>query len=1021
MSDKIVTNEELGSNVVNEVTGTKVGNKNSMDVYIIGGLEDMIGGTIPAGGTTGQHLAKSSNDAYETEWVTPHEVPAGGTTGQVLSKINNTDYNTQWATVNANPGGSDTQVQFNDGGAFGGDSNFIWDKTNDSLNIQTTLKQHPIHANATTGQTINNVASASVVQTTEALNTSPTGTITLIQEFVAPSGSGTSQNTSGSGYTASGQSIDYNIYGVILVDGVYYSSQFYESINFTDTLNDSSPFSVDINFPTAASEQTHWLISKQVNGGGFNDTVLHSIGTNYEDQAFSGTVSTSSWPTYYTLSYTTPTAPNTDSAQEINIGSGNLTEANITYGWEIRSAANVASVLFCEQTGLTGNSFTDANMANTFDLQIDWTPGTGDDQIIRITTDGGSNWTYHQVGSMTGQFIYTGQSNDSVAETAWSNDIAGADKEYAFKCYARTQAPSSGGYVFTLSANTYYATVVTPSVNYIFKHSLSGLTGAGGKILGDYNAGVTNGKIVTADFYDIGYGNWADGTTLTPNHFGFTGTAQVREYKLYGYSGSLLIYSGTAFTVASSDTGGYKYNTISFSYPSGVTTVKITRGINGAAHNVSATLNSPTASIIDDDLSNSWNGNTTVTPNTATPSTARFDQVRTTISQNTDNVIICETSGSGSRYPSLIFALAANTNSAHSSILARLSAFSGSGRLQIGAGGVEGYNSTSMGTQSFNLGHSNDFNLAKSSTIHMTVWAADASNPMMYAYAAGDSNRGTVYFGQNSTSFGNSSKVVIAPTAGGTIGLHFRRTSGFSGDCILIDEAGSFKAGWGQSGRMYLNSSAVSTTTYLLIGGTSSGSQMRLAAQSATGSVEGDIWNDSTSKVLTTFNDGIKQYLQGVIFTQTASGTCANTTTETTISSTGVGTLSLPANFFVAGKTLKIKAFGFHSSTANPNLTIKIKLGSTVVLTTGAHAVHNGTNHLIEIDALITCRTTGGSGTVFAQGMVHDNTDNIQMVNTAATTIATTSGQNITVTAQWGTASASNTITLTNLVVEVLA
>lgn len=33
------------------------------------------------------------------------------------------------------PGGSDTQVQFNDAGVFGGDASFIWDKTNDILSV----------------------------------------------------------------------------------------------------------------------------------------------------------------------------------------------------------------------------------------------------------------------------------------------------------------------------------------------------------------------------------------------------------------------------------------------------------------------------------------------------------------------------------------------------------------------------------------------------------------------------------------------------------------------------------------------------------------------------------------------------------------------------------------------------------------------------------------------------------------------------------------------------------------------
>ena len=37
------------------------------------------------------------------------------------------------------PGGSDTQVQFNDAGAFGGDSALTWDKTNDVLTITGRL------------------------------------------------------------------------------------------------------------------------------------------------------------------------------------------------------------------------------------------------------------------------------------------------------------------------------------------------------------------------------------------------------------------------------------------------------------------------------------------------------------------------------------------------------------------------------------------------------------------------------------------------------------------------------------------------------------------------------------------------------------------------------------------------------------------------------------------------------------------------------------------------------------------
>lgn len=60
---------------------------------------------IPAGGTTGQVLAKSADTDYTVAWTDPQAgsqgpagpgVAAGGTAGQVLAKVDGTDYNTHW-------------------------------------------------------------------------------------------------------------------------------------------------------------------------------------------------------------------------------------------------------------------------------------------------------------------------------------------------------------------------------------------------------------------------------------------------------------------------------------------------------------------------------------------------------------------------------------------------------------------------------------------------------------------------------------------------------------------------------------------------------------------------------------------------------------------------------------------------------------------------------------------------------------------------------------------------------------
>lgn len=162
--------------------------------------------------------------------------------------------------------------------------------------------------------------------------------------------------------------------------------------------------------------------------------------------------------------------------------------------------------------------------------------------------------------------------------------------------------------------------------------------------------------------------------------------------------------------------------------------------------------------------------------------------------------------------------------------------------------------------------------------------------------------------------------------------------------------------------------------------------------------------------------------IPGVLFTQTNTVTVANTVTETALTGTGVGSLTLPANFFVAGKTLRLRMWGYHSSTANPTITAKIKLGSTVIGTmTGSSG--NGSNDTFIVWGDITCRTTGAAGTVFTQGEyneIHSSGLKIGTKNTATNTIDTTASQAVSITIQWGTADVGNTISATNFTLEVL-
>lgn len=161
--------------------------------------------------------------------------------------------------------------------------------------------------------------------------------------------------------------------------------------------------------------------------------------------------------------------------------------------------------------------------------------------------------------------------------------------------------------------------------------------------------------------------------------------------------------------------------------------------------------------------------------------------------------------------------------------------------------------------------------------------------------------------------------------------------------------------------------------------------------------------------------------VSGATFIATAAATVANTTTETTLIGGGNGSATLPANFWRVGKSLRVRAWGVVSDTGTPTLTINLKIGSTTLCTTGAITLGSGISNVhFTLDAILTCRTTGATGTIMSQGVFMQNAVVSGLTNTAADTIDTTAAAAVDVTATWGAASASNTISSHNVTVELL-
>ena len=184
-------------------------------------------------------------------------------------------------------------------------------------------------------------------------------------------------------------------------------------------------------------------------------------------------------------------------------------------------------------------------------------------------------------------------------------------------------------------------------------------------------------------------------------------------------------------------------------------------------------------------------------------------------------------------------------------------------------------------------------------------------------------------------------------------------------------------------------------------------------------------FDSATGQYTTTENvidntPGITQVASNTLFTQTADATVSNTTTETTLIGSGTGTVTLPANFITVGKTFRIRMWGL-SSQAVGNTTLKIKLGSVVLASTGAVAVIIASDALIQLEAYFTCRSTGGSGTVYSQGIATIGATSVQpMTNVSVATIDTTISNAIDVTITMSSASVSNIVVSNLIIIEVL-
>lgn len=137
----------------------------------------------------------------------------------------------------------------------------------------------------------------------------------------------------------------------------------------------------------------------------------------------------------------------------------------------------------------------------------------------------------------------------------------------------------------------------------------------------------------------------------------------------------------------------------------------------------------------------------------------------------------------------------------------------------------------------------------------------------------------------------------------------------------------------------------------------------------------------------------------------------------------------LPANFLQNGSALRFTAFGVLSTTGTPTVLLGVYYGGvagTALAASAAITTGSGvTNVPWKLDLITTVRSTGTSGTAMSHGTLHLGTS-VSAVNVApvpaialaTVTVDTTAAKALTVGAQWGTSSASNTLTCHGFYIE---
>lgn len=158
----------------------------------------------------------------------------------------------------------------------------------------------------------------------------------------------------------------------------------------------------------------------------------------------------------------------------------------------------------------------------------------------------------------------------------------------------------------------------------------------------------------------------------------------------------------------------------------------------------------------------------------------------------------------------------------------------------------------------------------------------------------------------------------------------------------------------------------------------------------------------------------------GGLFAQTADSIpVSGTTDQSSIINGGVGSLSIPANGFVAGDSFNAALSGIINAVNNQTIRIRVITGSIILLDSGVQTLTNNIiNDIWTLDINFTIRQIGTAGVAsiasfgrFSYTKTKNGTPQSFGINTInSTTFDTTISNTLDVTVEWGSNDVGNSI-----------